>query len=60
MKVSLHLQKMSKLRSFANKLAKLYKSGNIYKIILTMDKTINNDYNGIKIINIINWLLTEE
>ncbi len=33
---------------------------NYEKIILTMDKTINNDYNGIKIINIINWLLIEE
>lgn len=27
------------------------------KIILTMDKSINNDYNGIKVINIIDWLL---
>lgn len=30
---------------------------NYEKIILTMDKTINNDYNGIKVINIIDWLL---
>ena len=32
---------------------------NYEKIILTMDKTINNDYNGIKIENIIDWLLEE-
>lgn len=30
---------------------------NYEKIILTMDKTINKDYNGIKIINIIDFLL---
>ena len=30
---------------------------NYEKIILTMDKTINNDFNSIKIINIIDWLL---
>lgn len=33
---------------------------NYEKIILTMDKTINNDYNGIKVMNIIDWLLKEE
>ncbi len=33
---------------------------NYEKIILTMDKTINNDINGIKIINIIDWLLKNE
>ena len=33
---------------------------NYEKIILTMDKTINNDYNGIKVINIIDWLLLDE
>ena len=33
---------------------------NYEKIILTMDKTINNDFNGIKIINIIDWLLKDE
>ena len=33
---------------------------NYEKIILTMDKTINNDYNGIKIINIVEWLLIDE
>ena len=33
---------------------------NYEKTILTMDKTINNDYNGIKIINIIDWLLQNE
>ena len=33
---------------------------NYEKIILTMDKSINNDYNGIKVINIIDWLLKEE
>ena len=30
---------------------------NYEKIILTMDKTINKDYNGIKVVNIIDWLL---
>ena len=30
---------------------------NYEKIILTMDKPINNDFNGIKVINIIEWLL---
>ena len=35
-------------------------SDNYEKIILTMDKTINNDFNGIKVINIIDWLLKEE
>lgn len=33
---------------------------NYEKIILTMDKTINNDYNGIKIENIIDFLLEED
>lgn len=33
---------------------------NYEKIILTMDKSINNDYNGIKVINIINWLLKDD
>lgn len=32
---------------------------NYEKTILTMDKSINNDYNGIKVINIIDWLLSE-
>lgn len=32
---------------------------NYEKIILTMDKSINNDYNGIKVINIIDWLLED-
>ena len=32
---------------------------NYEKVILTMDKTINNDFNGIKVINIIDWLLTD-
>ena len=32
---------------------------NYEKIILTMDKTINKDYNGIKVVNIIDWLLLE-
>lgn len=31
---------------------------NYEKLIITMDKTINKDYNGIKIINIIDFLLT--
>ena len=35
-------------------------SDNYEKIILSMDKTINNDYNGIKVKNIINWLLEDE
>lgn len=34
-------------------------SDNYEKIILTMDKSINNDINGIKIVNIIDWLLEE-
>lgn len=34
-------------------------SDNYEKIILTMDKTINKDFNGIKIINIIDFLLEE-
>lgn len=33
---------------------------NYEKIILTMDKPINNDYNGIKVMNIIEWLLKDE
>ena len=33
---------------------------NYEKIILTMDKSINNDYNGIKVVNIIDWLLSDE
>lgn len=33
---------------------------NYEKIILTMDKSINNDYNGIKIINIIDFLLEKD
>ncbi len=33
---------------------------NYEKIILTMDKSINNDFNGIKVVNIIDWLLKEE
>ena len=35
-------------------------SDNYGKIILSMDKSINNDYNGIKVKNIINWLLENE
>lgn len=35
-------------------------SDNYEKIILTMNKTINNDFNGIKVINIIDWLLKKE
>ena len=30
---------------------------NYEKIILTMDKSINNDFNGIKVVNIIDWLI---
>ena len=33
---------------------------NYEKIILTMEKSINNDYNGIKIINIIDFLLEND
>lgn len=33
---------------------------NYEKTILTMDKSINNDFNGIKVMNIIDWLLKEE
>ena len=32
---------------------------NYEKIILTMDKTINKDYNGIKIVYLLDWLLEE-
>ncbi len=32
---------------------------NYEKVILTMDKTINHDYNGIKVINLIDFLLEE-
>ena len=32
---------------------------NYEKIILTLDKTINKDYNGIKLINLIDWLLED-
>lgn len=35
-------------------------SDNYEKIILTMDKSINNDYNGIKVLNIIDWLLKDK
>ena len=45
--------KMRKLRSLENI------EDNYEKVILTMDKTINNDFNGIKVINIIDWLLTD-
>ena len=31
-----------------------------WKFILSMDKSINNDYNGIKVRNIISWLLDSE
>lgn len=33
---------------------------NYEKIILTMDKTMNKDYNGIKVINLIEWLLLDK
>ena len=33
---------------------------NYEKIILSMDKSINNDFNGIKVMNIIDWLLKDE
>lgn len=32
---------------------------NYEKTILTMDKTINKDYNGIKVLNLIDWLLDD-
>jgi len=35
-------------------------SDNYEKIILTMDKPVIEDYNGIKVMNIIHWLLKEE
>ena len=34
-------------------------SDNYEKIILTMDKTINKDFNGIKVENLIDWLLNK-
>ena len=37
-----------------------YIEDNYEKIILTMDKTINNDFNGIKVINIIDFLLEDD
>ena len=46
--------KMRELRSLQNI------DDNYEKIILTMDKSINNDYNGIKVINIIDWLLQDK
>ena len=33
---------------------------NYEKVILTMDKTINKDFNGIKVMNIIDWLLLDK
>ncbi len=33
---------------------------NYEKIILSMDKNLSNDYNGIKVINIIDWLLEDD
>ena len=32
---------------------------NYEKTIITTDKTINNDYNGIKVVNIIDFLLED-
>lgn len=32
-------------------------SDNYEKVILTMDRTINRDYNGIKVVSLIDWLL---
>ena len=32
---------------------------NYEKTIITTDKTINNDYNGIKVVNIIDFLLDD-
>ena len=33
---------------------------NYEKIILTMDKSINKDFNGIKVVNIIVWLIKDK
>lgn len=33
---------------------------NYEKVILTMDKPLNNDYNGIKVYNLVEWLLDGE
>lgn len=46
--------KIRELRSLENI------SDNYEKIILSMDNTINNDYKGIKVKNIISWLLENE
>lgn len=46
--------KIRELRSLENI------SDNYEKIILSMDNTINNDYNSIKVKNIISWLLENE
>ena len=43
--------KMRELRSLENI------EDNYEKTILTMDRPISNDYNGIKVVNIIDWLL---
>ena len=45
--------KKRELRSLANI------TDHYEKIILTMNKTINNDFNGIKVMNIIDCLLKE-
>lgn len=45
------LRELKRLESIAD---------NYEKVILTMDKSINNDYNGIKVMNIIDWLLKDE
>ena len=46
--------RMRELRSLENI------NDNYEKTILTMDKSISNDFNGIKVMNIIDWLLKEE
>lgn len=46
--------KIRELRSLEN-ISDIYE-----KIILSMDNTINNDYNSIKVKNIISWLLENE
>ena len=42
-------------------LKSLQKTGDFYpKILLTMDMDLEADYNGIKKINVVDWLLSKE
>jgi len=57
---NVNLQNFDNNTSFVSSLAKLESiQDNYEKIILTMDNSINKDYNGIKVKNIIDFLLEE-